>query len=66
MRRCRAVCGGCGVRDKCLQEALRHMDPWGIWGGLDPEERNLIFEAGTAVYGGPPKTLGFGGRRAAP
>lgn len=34
----KAVCADCTVRAACLQEALRHI-PYGIAGGLTPEER---------------------------
>ena len=35
----RRVCGGCEVRDKCLEYALAHGEWHGIWGGLTPDER---------------------------
>ena len=34
-----ALCQGCPVRRPCLQEALTHEDPWGIWGGTTEEQR---------------------------
>jgi hypothetical protein len=40
--RCRAVCAGCPVRLTCLTYALVRAEPWGIWGGLDPEERAAL------------------------
>lgn len=39
--RARAVCAGCGVRDRCLEDALSRDEPYGIWGGLTPEERGV-------------------------
>ncbi|HEX3779070.1 MAG TPA: WhiB family transcriptional regulator [Pseudonocardiaceae bacterium] len=39
---CRAVCAGCPVRLTCLTFALVHAEPWGIWGGLDPDERAAL------------------------
>ncbi|MFT7869100.1 MULTISPECIES: WhiB family transcriptional regulator [Amycolatopsis] len=42
---CRAVCAGCEVREPRLASALTHHDPWGLWGGLSPDEREQI--AGT-------------------
>lgn len=36
------VCSDCVVRDKCLEEALRRKEGFGIWGGLTPMERAMI------------------------
>jgi WhiB family redox-sensing transcriptional regulator len=33
------VCFGCGVREECLEYALRTREPYGIWGGLTEIER---------------------------
>lgn len=33
------ICGGCPVRDECLQYALDEGEKFGIWGGLNEEER---------------------------
>jgi hypothetical protein len=41
-QRCRAVCGGCSVRMACLTHAIRIAEPWGIWGGLDPDQRAIL------------------------
>lgn len=38
-RRCRLLCSDCPVRRECLAAALTSGEPWGIWGGLDPDER---------------------------
>jgi hypothetical protein len=38
-RQCRALCSGCPVRRQCLATALATAEPWGIWGGLDVDER---------------------------
>ncbi len=37
----RAICGGCRVREACLDFALTNADEtrYGIWGGLTAEER---------------------------
>ncbi len=32
-------CQRCPVRDACLQHALRVKEPYGVWGGLTPSER---------------------------
>jgi hypothetical protein len=39
---CRMVCDGCPVRQPCRMFALRNGEPWGIWGGLDPDERAAV------------------------
>jgi hypothetical protein len=41
---CRAICAVCPVRTYCQTEALITGEPWGIWGGLDTDERELIAE----------------------
>src|SRR5690625_3197456 len=41
---CRTVCAGCPVREQCLADALAAGEPWGIWGGLDPDERAALAE----------------------
>lgn len=41
-RRCRAICADCPVRRRCLAAALVNAEPWGIWGGLDPDERAVL------------------------
>jgi WhiB family transcriptional regulator, redox-sensing transcriptional regulator len=38
-REARKICGHCPVRDDCLTYALEANESFGIWGGLDPEER---------------------------
>ncbi|WP_425548761.1 WhiB family transcriptional regulator [Amycolatopsis ultiminotia] len=40
---CRTICASCEVRKDCLAEALLARDPWGVWGDLSPEERELIY-----------------------
>jgi hypothetical protein len=42
---CRTVCAGCPVRTLCRTLALANGEPWGIWGGLDPDERASIARA---------------------
>ena len=34
-----ALCTECPVRSACLQNALDHRDPWGIWGGTTEDQR---------------------------
>ena len=41
-RRARAVCSGCPVQRRCLAAALVYGEEYGIWGGLDPDERQVL------------------------
>jgi hypothetical protein len=41
---CRAICAGCPVREQCLDDALTAGEAWGIWGGLDVDEREQLAE----------------------
>lgn len=41
---CRGLCAGCPVREQCLAEALTTGEAWGIWGGLDADEREPLAE----------------------
>ena len=36
----KAVCATCPVAHQCLAWALEFAEPYGIWGGLTPEERD--------------------------
>lgn len=36
----KAVCGGCRVRQECLEFALSTKQEAGIWGGMTEEERH--------------------------
>lgn len=38
----RALCAGCPLRETCLDGAVSRQEPYGIWGGLDPDQ--LIIE----------------------
>lgn len=33
LERAKQLCGGCGIRSRCLSEALDRREPWGVWGG---------------------------------
>jgi WhiB family redox-sensing transcriptional regulator len=37
--RAKMICGGCQVRQECLDFALAHDQLYGIWGGTTPEDR---------------------------
>jgi WhiB family redox-sensing transcriptional regulator len=36
------ICGGCGVREHCLETALARREPAGVWGGVTDQERRRI------------------------
>jgi WhiB family redox-sensing transcriptional regulator len=40
--RAKAICAQCGVRQECLDFALRVREPHGIWGGLTESERRRL------------------------
>ena len=41
----KAVCGGCAVIVDCRDYALETRQPFGVWGGLDEEERRSLWAA---------------------
>lgn len=41
-RRAKAICGGCDVREQCLEYALKHHPLEGIWGGTSERERRQM------------------------
>jgi WhiB family redox-sensing transcriptional regulator len=41
-RRAKAVCARCPVTENCLRWALATREPYGVWGGLSPEEREAL------------------------
>jgi hypothetical protein len=41
----RAVCSGCRSLIQCGDHALRHGEPMGLWGGLDPAQRRQLRRA---------------------
>ncbi|MGW0696814.1 MULTISPECIES: WhiB family transcriptional regulator [unclassified Streptomyces] len=38
----KAVCGGCPVRELCLEWAMEHGQDSGVWGGLGEAERRAL------------------------
>ena len=42
--RAKRICEGCAVKDKCLADGLKadKLGAYGIWGGLDPDERGRL------------------------
>ena len=41
----KAICHTCPVMAHCAAYALRHREPYGIWGGLSETERDEILAA---------------------
>lgn len=41
-RTARSVCASCPVQARCLAAALLYGEEYGIWGGLDPEQRAAL------------------------
>ncbi len=41
----RAVCATCPVLEQCRSHALKVREPYGVWGGLTEEERDLLIAA---------------------
>lgn len=41
-RNARRICESCPVRTACLAAALLYGEEYGVWGGLDPDERLLL------------------------
>lgn len=43
--RAKAVCAGCTVVEPCRDYALRTRQQFGVWGGLDEQERRALLVA---------------------
>ena len=37
-----AICGMCPVRSQCLEYAVLSGEEWGVWGGVDEDERRRL------------------------
>ena len=48
-RQAKAVCKRCPVRQQCLQYALNRAEPHGVWGGMNPDEREALAVADQGV-----------------
>jgi WhiB family redox-sensing transcriptional regulator len=42
IRIAKAICVQCPIKQECLEYALVADEPYGIWGGLTPTERNIL------------------------
>jgi WhiB family transcriptional regulator, redox-sensing transcriptional regulator len=40
--RAKSICAACPVRVDCLEYSLRVHEPYGIWGGLNEQERRVL------------------------
>lgn len=38
----KAICHRCPVESECLVYALKHREPYGIWGGMSPRQRRAL------------------------
>lgn len=41
-QRAKALCAVCPVREECLEHALTKPERWGVWGGLNENEREEL------------------------
>lgn len=39
----KAICATCAVLSECREYALRTRQPFGVWGGLDEEQRRAVW-----------------------
>jgi len=46
--RAKEVCGRCPVLARCRSHALEAQEPYGVWGGTTPEERERLLARRTA------------------
>lgn len=44
-RPAKRICGGCVVREECLEYALRHNERFGVWGMASERERRRLRRA---------------------
>lgn len=35
----KSICRDCPLQTVCAQDAVRHDERWGVWGGLSPTDR---------------------------
>ncbi len=39
----KAICSGCPVQVQCAEHALAVREPYGVWGGLSEDDREVIY-----------------------
>ena len=42
-RAAKLICAGCQVRLECADYAVRAREPYGVWGGLSEDEREVVY-----------------------
>lgn len=42
-RAAKTVCATCPVRQQCAEHALSVREPYGVWGGMTEDEREVIY-----------------------
>lgn len=42
VRDLKAICERCPVRERCLEASIENREPFGIWAGLTPSERDRV------------------------
>lgn len=42
-RKARYLCSMCPIRIKCRDKGIDNQEPYGIWGGLTPAEREALY-----------------------
>jgi WhiB family redox-sensing transcriptional regulator len=58
VERAKSVCRTCVVVEACLQHALTVGEHHGVWGGLDEEERRLLFRGDARGFGASSPAIG--------
>jgi WhiB family redox-sensing transcriptional regulator len=53
----KAICGGCPVKDECLDHAMNEPEEHGLWGGLTESERVSLSRRATPTSGSRPLEL---------
>ncbi len=43
IRAAKAICARCPVQPQCAAHALRVREPYGVWGGMSEEDRELYY-----------------------
>jgi len=38
------ICRSCPIIVECLKGALARKEPWGVWGGMNTRERNILLK----------------------
>jgi len=61
IRRARAVCADCPVKEMCLALALRRSEPYGMFGGLTADERHRLKKQMATAKRAPRTAVAVGG-----